>query len=225
VRTCQENFGSVKDRLGSGLVFYWSAEAVILEPTFHHGCGIKEIPAIDDHRSQHQVGDALPVKLSKLFPFGENQQGIDILSCFVRIAAVVDLWKNRGSLVHGLLVVSAHLCSFGQQSANDFEGGREADIVGIGLPFITQSALRIFSRSRSTRRLLTRSASFNMVKSTPQRSANRIKAWISLGRQKPPKPSPASRNRGPMRGSKPIARVTSLMSAPTFSHKSAIMLA
>jgi len=46
VRTCQENFGSVNDRLGSGLVFYWSAEAVILESTFHHGCGIKEIPAI-----------------------------------------------------------------------------------------------------------------------------------------------------------------------------------
>ena len=75
------------------------------------------------------------------------------------------------------------------------------------------------------RRLFTRSASLSMLKSTPVRSAKRIKAWTSLGKQKPPKPSPAARNRGPMRESSPIARVTSLISAPTFSQRSAITLA
>ena len=93
------------------------------------------------------------------------------------------------------------------------------------LSFTTQSARRIFSRNTSMRRLFTRSASLSMLKSTPARSASRMNAWTSLGKQKPPNPSPASKNRGPMRGSSPIARVTSLISALTFSHRSAIIFA
>ena len=56
-------------------------------------------------------------------------------------------------------------------------------------------------------------------------SANRMNACMSLGRQNPPKPRPALRKYGPMRGSSPIARVTSSTFPPSFSQRSAMRLA
>src|SRR5690606_24545728 len=55
--------------------------------------------------------------------------------------------------------------------------------------------------------------------------ATESRAAVSLGKQEPPHPKPAPKNRGPIRESRPMPRVTSVMSAPTRSHKPAISLA
>jgi hypothetical protein len=51
-----------------------------------------------------------------------------------------------------------------------------------------------------------------------------MNARMSLGRQPPPKPRPACRNRPPMRSSWPSASASSTTSAPVASHTSAIAL-
>src|SRR5690606_22317749 len=61
--------------------------------------------------------------------------------------------------------------------------------------------------------------------SYPYSAATASKAAVSFGKHDPPHPKPAPRNRGPMRESRPIPRVTSTTSAPTRSHKPAISLA
>ena len=43
---------------------------------------------------------------------------------------------------------------------------------------------------------------------------------MSFLKHEPPKPTPARRNFGPMRESRPMARATSSTSAPVFSHSS-----
>src|SRR6185437_15940114 len=61
-------------------------------------------------------------------------------------------------------------------------------------------------------------------KSQPDFSAMRINACTSLGKQKPPKPSPGFKKDEPMRGSSPIPSATLVTSAPTASQRLATML-
>ena len=49
-------------------------------------------------------------------------------------------------------------------------------------------------------------------------------ADVSLGKQEPPKPGPGRRNRGPIRGSRPMPVATSWTSAPISSQSRAISL-
>src|SRR3989338_495362 len=62
------------------------------------------------------------------------------------------------------------------------------------------------------------STTLSSEKSSPCCFAVAIKPRTSLGKQLPPYPAPAWRNRGPMRSSRPMPRATSLISAPVFSH-------
>ena len=86
------------------------------------------------------------------------------------------------------------------------------------------------SRARSTmrtrRRMLIASTSRRKLSawSTPSSPARAMKARMSLGRQPPPKPSPALRNFRPIRASCPIASASTVTSAPVASHSSAMAL-
>ena len=60
--------------------------------------------------------------------------------------------------------------------------------------------------------------------SAPSSPARAMNARMSLGRQPPPKPSPALRKRRPIRSSSPIASASWVTSAPVASHSSAIAL-
>ncbi len=51
-----------------------------------------------------------------------------------------------------------------------------------------------------------------------------MRARMSLGRQPPPNPRPASRNLRPMRGSSPMASASTVTSAPAASHTLATAL-
>ena len=62
------------------------------------------------------------------------------------------------------------------------------------------------------------------VWSAPSSPARAMKARMSLGRQPPPKPTPALRNFRPIRASWPIASASWVTSAPVASHSSAIAL-
>ena len=48
--------------------------------------------------------------------------------------------ENGGSFGHGLLVVGAKIRTFGEQASDDFERGREANVVGIGFEREAQDA-------------------------------------------------------------------------------------
>ena len=79
---------------------------------------------------------------------------------------------------------------------------------------------------RARRRRLIASTSLRKVSawSTPSSPARAMKARMSLGRQPPPKPSPACRKRPPIRVSYDSALVSCVTSPPVASHTSAIAL-
>ena len=85
---------------------------------------------------------------------------------------------------------------------------------------------RVRSTIRWRRRMLMSSTSRRNVSawSAPSSPARAMNARMSLGRQPPPKPSPALRNRRPMRASWPIASASATTSASTFSQTSAMAL-
>ena len=79
---------------------------------------------------------------------------------------------------------------------------------------------------RVRRRMLMLSTSRRKVSAwlAPSSPARAMKARMSLGRQPPPKPSPALRNRRPIRASWPSASASTRTSAPAASHTSEMAL-
>ena len=83
----------------------------------------------------------------------------------------------------------------------------------------------IFSTAASMASSLIRVISRRRAKSYPSWAARRSNAWMSLGKQYPPYPNPASRNALPIRGSEPMMSATDTTSAPARSHTLASALA
>ena len=88
------------------------------------------------------------------------------------------------------------------------------------------SASTTSSTARSRRRRLIASISRRKATDSPRpsSSARAENARMSFGRQPPPKPMPAPRNRRPMRASWPMASASWVTSAPVTSAISAIAL-
>src|SRR5215475_15188841 len=76
----------------------------------------------------------------------------------------------------------------------------------------------------STRSRLISSTDFKRVNSEPKREAVWIKDSTSFGKHEPPKPKPALRKSGEMRGSYPMPRATSSTFAPHASQILAMAL-
>ena len=117
-----------------------ATEAVILEAVLRHFGRVEKIAAIEDEGAAHRVRNAGPIKFAKLGPLGEDEQCVGVAGDAVRIAAEFDLGENGGSFGHGLLVVGAKIRTFGEQASDDFERGREANVVGIGFEREAQDA-------------------------------------------------------------------------------------
>ena len=82
----------------------------------------------------------------------------------------------------------------------------------------------IFLIKAVERLLLTSIAAFKIVKLTLFFVANKSIALVSCGRAGPPNPTPEDKYLLPIRGSSPIPKLTSWISALTASHKSEISL-
>src|ERR1700690_1541750 len=101
-------------------------------------------------------------------------------------------------------------------------GLKERPRIAIVLPLISGMALLILALISSICRSLASMAALTMLSSTPRSDAIWRRAFVSLGKQDPPKPAPAWRNFGPILPSSPMPLATIFTLAPTFSHRFAI---
>ena len=146
-------------------------------------------------------------------PFRRNQQSFGFLAQRRRDSSPYSICGSTGlRLLHGFGIVSADARAFGQEMVNQVNRRRKADIIRIGFERQPEDANSLalespiargesFSTNRSTRLRLIFSASFNIVKSTPDRSARCTKGLQVLRQAEAAEPKSRIQKCGPIRGS------------------------
>src|SRR5258708_5796243 len=111
-----------------------AADASIDETEVTHLVRFPDISAVDDHGASHAGSEALQVDAAKLIPLRQDSQGVRLPGHPVRVTGVGDTAvEDVLGLGHGHRVVHLDLGPPLQQSLDDFDRGRLAEVIRVGL--------------------------------------------------------------------------------------------
>src|SRR5579859_813967 len=117
-----------------------AADGLVEEAFGHHFRRVVQVATVDQERVLHRLADPIQVQPTEFTPRRDQNERVGTLGDGVRVRAQLDTrQQDRRGLVRGR-VVRFDLCALGPEQVNDFDCGRFAQIVGIGLEGQTQDA-------------------------------------------------------------------------------------
>jgi len=107
---------------------------IIGEAVGRHHFGIIQVAAVDHDGIFEFIVEAAEIEIGKLFPLGEDQQGVGAGSGFVGGAGVFEVGIHHFlGAIHGGGIVGGDLAAFLHQRLHDEDGRGFANVVGAAL--------------------------------------------------------------------------------------------
>src|SRR5437868_3826940 len=110
-----------------------ASNTVIIEPCGLHEGRLEQVPAVHHDWVAQELLHAAKIQRRKIFPLGEHQAGVSAFKGFISPSRELD-WaigaKFLRSTAHGCRIVRSYRTAFFQQSIDDGDGGRFAQVVG-----------------------------------------------------------------------------------------------
>src|SRR5262245_29447152 len=111
-----------------------SSYSSVFESGGFHRLWVKHVTPVNQHFRVHHLADFVQVQIAELFPFGDDYDGVAILSEFNGAGRVLDLQVRilPGASFVGNRVVGLYARTHFQQFACDFQRRSIANVVGFG---------------------------------------------------------------------------------------------
>src|SRR3979409_2369073 len=88
-----------------------AADTPIRKAEVAHRLGVVDVATVDHHRPAHQLLDAIQVKVTKLIPLRDEDEGVSSDRDFVRVLHVFDVRHQESGPLRRRRVVRAYGCA------------------------------------------------------------------------------------------------------------------
>src|SRR5579884_3776532 len=116
-----------------GEVFGRTADADIVKSVTSYLFAAEDISSIDNQRVLDDRAQTLPVDLSKIIPFRQNQNCIRAIGSLVRVFAILNLGQHALSFFNGLWIVRFNRGSLVEECFGKGDRGCKANVIRIRL--------------------------------------------------------------------------------------------